>query len=427
MMSETQKKLVSTSPMGVSIISDENLEAALRKWGNTLYICSLNKFKDNLSKFLQSFTSKYSDTVLGYSYKTNFLPQMCQMANSLGHYAEVVSEFEYDMALRFGVLSENIIYNGPAKSPASIERALAAGSKINLDSVREVNVCAAYAKQNTALQFNVGLRLNFSQERSSRFGVDPESDDFCRALCVFNETPNLNLVGLHCHANSPGRTSESYATRLSRMIGVARKSSILFGLDYLDLGGGFFGELEPDLAAKFPNEVPSFENYAKAITDVLNDQLPEGCSPTLILEPGVAVVANVMSFICQVESVKHIAGQSHAITSGGLQNMRPNLDSFDLPFLHYSSHLHRSVDPPVIISGYTCMEKDILATGYDKRVHEGDLLMFRNTGAYSFVFKPPFIRGEPPIVIVDESEKLSLARHKESVEDFLKCYNFNEI
>ena len=402
----------------------ELIKSMISKWGNTFYICSLPKFRSNLDKFHQEFCKHYPKTRLGYSYKTNYLPELCKIVDKAGYYAEVVSEFEYGMARYFGVDPERILLNGPAKSGGIISTALDGGSLINLDSCREVELACDHARSHPAREFKVGLRLNLSAEHdhSSRFGIDPEMQEFEEVLKTLKEVPNLHLSGLHSHANTAGRTVESYVRRLSSMIAVARSHALLDRLEYLDLGGGFFGEVDADLAERFSYPIPTFEEYAKGITEVLKTQLSPGHEPAFILEPGVAVVANCWSFVCQVESVKTIAGKSHAFVTGGLQNVRPNLDPFDLPFTRIAGDGAREATPPVCISGYTCMEKDILCRAYDQPLREGDYLVICNTGAYSLVFKPPFIRGAPPIAVIEDSGQASLARREETVEDLLVCY-----
>ena len=54
-------------------------------------------------------------SIIGYSYKTNYLPSLIKEMSNLGAYAEVVSRLEYDLALKIGVKPNKIIFNGPLK------------------------------------------------------------------------------------------------------------------------------------------------------------------------------------------------------------------------------------------------------------------------------------------------------------------------
>jgi diaminopimelate decarboxylase len=54
------------------------------------------------------------------------------------------------------------------------------------------------------------------------------------------------------------------------------------------------------------------------------------------------------------------------------------------------------------ITGYTCMEDDVLYRKYAGPLKVGDYIVFSNVGAYSIVLRPPFIRLARPILMVEE-------------------------
>ena len=65
------------------------------------------------------------------------------------------------------------------------------------------------------------------------------------------------------------------------------------------------------------------------------------------------------------------------------------------------------------------MEKDYLAIDYEGELPEpGDFLVFKNVGAYTIVFDPPFIKERPPIISQD-GEKYELVRKREQLNDFI--------
>lgn len=55
-----------------------------------------------------------------------------------GAYAEVVSEFEYEMALKLEINPKRIIFNGPIKSNKILKKALINKSMVNADNITEV-------------------------------------------------------------------------------------------------------------------------------------------------------------------------------------------------------------------------------------------------------------------------------------------------
>lgn len=74
------------------------------------------------------------------------------------------------------------------------------------------------------------------------------------------------------------------------------------------------------------------------------------------------------------------------------------------------------------ITGYTCLEDDILYKGLEQEIHVGDVLCFGNAGAYTNVLKPPFIQAGCGIVAIGEDIGARLVKRTEKTEDFLASY-----
>jgi diaminopimelate decarboxylase len=69
------------------------------------------------------------------------------------------------------------------------------------------------------------------------------------------------------------------------------------------------------------------------------------------------------------------------------------------------------------------METDVLQPGFPGELGVGDFLVFGNVGAYTTVFKPPFIRLAPPMLTCNEgADVFSLARRSETLDDLLASY-----
>jgi diaminopimelate decarboxylase len=84
---------------------------------------------------------------------------------------------------------------------------------------------------------------------------------------------------------------------------------------------------------------------------------------------------------------------------------------------------HRNISPPVDLVGYTCMEHDCLYHNYSADIGIGDYVVFDNIGAYTVVFKPPFIRPSPPIISYDSTlKKYELVRRRETTQDVFSTY-----
>ncbi|MEJ2697621.1 MAG: hypothetical protein P8013_13360, partial [Candidatus Sulfobium sp.] len=307
------------------------------QYGESFYLLNLKRFDANYRDFQSAFQSIYPHTRLAFSYKTNYTPALCRYANSLGSYAEVVSMMEYDLAIQVGVAPGNIIFNGPLKTASDIEKAVKAGSTVNLDSFHEALLVGILARKEPELEISVGIRCNFDigTDYVSRFGCDVGGGEVDRIFEYLGKISNCRVKGLHCHFSTPHRSIGSYYLRAKKMIEI---SKACFGdriPDFLDLGGGFFGEIDKDFAKQFAFYCPTYEDYAQAIAPQFKEAYPQDRGPELILEPGIALLGNVMKFVCMISAVKSVGTQKLAVSTGSIYNVKPTFNEKNLPITVY--------------------------------------------------------------------------------------------
>ncbi len=389
-------------------------------YGDAFFLLDERGFERNLREFLKAFQAIYPRTALGYSYKTNYLPRLCQIVRAAGHYAEVVSAMEYDLARLIGVPGERIIFNGPLKQEPELTRAMLDGATINLDSAEELELALEIAASHPQRRFAFGIRCNLDLGDGgiSRFGFDAASRDLDAAIKRLRAQPNCELAGLHCHLSTAGRTVESYRARTQKLLSLADRYFPETPPRYLDVGGGFYGKVPPDLRAQFDHELPSYAQYAAAVAPLLRERYGEQ-GPELILEPGVAVVSDVLQFATKVVGLKTIRGRQLALVVGSIHNVKPTGTDKRLSLqILRDPEATRKYDGPVDLVGYTCMEHDCLSSEFQGSVGIGDFAVFTNMGSYTLVFKPPFIRPNPPILGYDsETEQFTLLRRAETAAD----------
>jgi diaminopimelate decarboxylase len=195
--------------------------------------------------------------------------------------------------------------------------------------------------------------------------------------------------------------------------------------EYIDLGGGFFGRMDESLRKQFDRHVPSYEEYAQAVAPQFAAAFSDEGQPNLILEPGVAIVADVLQFVAKVLDLKTVRGRQMVLTTGSVHNVKPTLHGMNLPMHVFSDESRRGerMLGEMDIVGYTCMEQDCLFEGYNGAIAVGDYLVFDNVGAYTVVLKPPFIRPGPPIIAYDSrSDRFELTKDRESLDDLFRTF-----
>ena len=403
-----------------------NLE---EKYGDPLYFLNIDKLKGNYLWLLNAFRKIYPNTHIAYSYKANYLPIICKTLDGIGALAEVVSGMEYNLARRVGVLAENIVFNGPCKSFSDIQRALLEGATVNIDSPYEIDLIRKTAEQYPDKKFRVGIRCNlkFSKDAISRFGLDIQEKNFIEVFKCISAIKNCRITGLHCHFISDERTVEFYSEISLQMLSLAKKLFQSTAPEFINLGGGFFSNMGNILKNQFPYSIPTFEEYASAIAPHFARTFPGHGPPKLILEPGLALVADAMKFTAKVIDIKRVQKRWIALLSGSIYNIKPTKSNRMLPItiLSDESHFSERVNEKFDLVGYTCMEDDIMFSGYNGVLKVGDYVLFDNVGAYTIALKPPFILPCPSVLsYYSDNGLFEIAKRPETFADIFSTYIF---
>lgn len=343
--------------------------------------------------FKNALDKNFKDSVIGYSVKTNSVPKCMKLAGEMGAFAEVVSHDEYELALLCGFKKAHIVYNGPMKSKETFLEAIQNGAIVNIETKRELDWLKDLPSDK---QYEVGLRLNVNishvsiddadcDNDNSRFGFSDETSEFSDAINKIESLTNVRLAGLHIHRTSHSRCIRFYKASIDFACKTIKKYAL--NLDYLDVGGGYFGI--------FPNK-PTYQDYSNAFYEVLSAY---GLNDLrIIVEPGNALVASCFAFLSEVIDVKHVEENLWFITTDGSRN---DLDPFFKKKGYLSEIIYRQETPVVelqIVSGCTCLEYDRMFSLEQKPLLSvGDRIYYRNVGAYTMCLSPMFIRYIPNI------------------------------
>lgn len=403
------------------------LDKLAQKYGTPFYLMDASTYLYNIKSFKSAFLSKYPRLVVGYSFKTNYVPALCNIAMGEECYAEVVSEMEYDLAKRIGF--KNVIFNGPIKRESILNKALNEGAVVNLDSLYEVDNVLKYKSENPDKNVAVGLRLNIDLTdadgvskvqcglRVGRFG-------FTRKL-LSEVIPSLKkngvrIISLHGHTSSSDRAVANYGLIVSQMLSLCSDFQ-LDDLQYFDVGGGFFGAAAKGIDV---SNKPKYSDYADIILDsCLQNEWFKRVQPNIVIEPGVSVVANVFSYVSRIFQTKEIAGQKFLSTDGTVFDVKPTLHSNNLPHTFFTKESGKGTYVANLV-GSTCMEKDVILSDVyvPNSIKGGDYVKIDGVGAYTIVLTPTFINYVSPIVSI-EGKKETLVRRRQTLDDVMAIYN----
>ncbi len=401
----------------------EYLKELTEKFGNAFYLLDSRQFGNNYTELKKAFTDIYPQFNIAYSYKTNYTPALCKIVDVMGGYAEVVSDMEMEIALRIGVKPEKIIWNGPYKNYDKVEELLLLGGTVNLDSIYEEELLRQIAERHPDHKLNVGIRVNFDIDDGnvSRFGFDVDGGDFKRILNFVRDTQNLHLIGVQCHFAT--RRLDTWRPRAEGMLALLDRLNIV--PEHIDLGGGLFGKMDDSLKEQFDSYIPSYKEYAEAVAPLFAEHFANReDKPTLLIEPGSALVGDCMKFVSKVVNIKDVRGKAIATLLGSIYNINPTLNKKNPPIRVIATGENKQRDyEDLDFGGFTCIESDYLYRHYKGKLAKGDFVVFGNVGSYSVVLKPPFILPNFPVIDIS-CGSAQVIKRGEVFDDLFHTFTF---
>lgn len=390
-------------------------------YGSPLFVFSERRLRERYHNLYQAFATRYPQVVFGWSYKTNYLQAICAIMHQEGALAEVVSEFEYDKARKLGVPGANIIFNGPYKPKAALEKAVAEGAKIHIDHADELHDLEQIA-QSLDHPLRVGLRLNMDtgiHPQWSRFGFNLDSGEAMDMVKRLAHSGKLVLNGLHCHIGTFILEPSAYAKQSEKMVTFAYEVEDAFGfkMDYFDIGGGLPSRsklkgayLPPDVG------IPPMEEYAEAITGALYRNLRPGDQPQLILENGRALVDESGLLVTSIIARKRLPdGRRAYVIDAGVN------DLFTSFWYRYNLEIDREVhgmNEPSVVYGPLCMNIDVMDEGtLLPLLQRGTRLIVSPVGAYNVTQWMQFIHYRPNVVLINTEGQVECIREGEDLSD----------
>jgi diaminopimelate decarboxylase len=381
--------------------------------GSPLWLCDVDRLRRNAGTFRRTWQWAWPDTAVAYSYKTNRTPAVLTALADEGCMAEVVCEAELALARELGTDAAGIIVNGPAKTPALLAQAAAAGALVLADSAEELPRLAA------AGVTRVGLRVAMDGVGVGprRFGIAP-ADVAAAAGRAVGLGLRLEALGVHrvsigfaAPLRPEGGLAESVFSVWPRMPAMhVEAATLLCGLATqlaaqetpvaaLDLGGGFPAG-------------PHLEECAAAVADALR---AGGFAGRLLLEPGRALVADAVDLAVSVVAVKRLSGGERCIVVDGGTNLVAGA-LFRWPSIE-PLEMDAGEPTPALVTGPLCLNIDVLHPAAElPPVGPGDLLRIRAVGAYHQSQSTQF--GDlRPAVVAREAGAWRLAVRRETLDD----------
>ncbi|MCD6598293.1 MAG: hypothetical protein J7L04_11425 [Bacteroidales bacterium] len=404
---------------------DNNLvKDLLNEFGSPLFVISEKTMRKTYQKAKRSFSTRYPKVQFSWSYKTNYLDAVCRVFHQEGSWAEVVSGFEYDKAIRNGVSGDHIIFNGPDKSMEDLEKAVLNSSLIHIDHFDELYNLIELADKLDKVP-KVAIRVNMDTgiyPQWDRFGFNYDNGEAWDALNRIMLSKKLDLVGLHTHIGTYILTASAYNKAASKLADLTSGLERKYGhiIKYIDMGGGFASKSTLKGAyLSGTDTAPSFDDYADAISSALiNSSIKPENLPLLILETGRALIDDAGYILGTILANKRLAdGRRATIADIGINLLFTSFwyEHNIVPAQPFSDHTEETA-----IYGPLCMNIDVLREAIDfPALKPGDHIVINRVGAYNMTQWMQFITMRPNVIMIDMEGKPFIIRKNETIETIL--------
>jgi diaminopimelate decarboxylase len=405
----------------VTNIEGVPVKSLISQYGSPLFVISEKQIRSNYQNANRVFKTRYPKVQFAWSYKTNYLNAVCNIFHQEGSWAEVVSGFEYEKAIRNGVPGSKIIFNGPGKSDDELIKASKNGSLIHIDNSDELFTLIQLSVKHK-LKPKVAIRVNMDTgiyPKWDRFGFNFENGQAWNAIVRIMNEKNIELAGLHCHIGTFMLLPSAYSVAASKLCELSERIRSKFNkrIKYLDLGGGF-PSLNTLKGAYLPGSdtVPSLDQFADAITGAIHsfgfnrDELP-----LLILETGRALIDDAGFLLGTVLANKQLAdGRRATILDFGVNTLFTSFwyDHKVSPTQEFGEYTE-----DMVLLGPLCMNIDMIRESINMPLLEkGHNVIVHKVGAYNMTQWMQFITLRPNIVLIDLNNKSHIIRKAETLE-----------
>jgi diaminopimelate decarboxylase len=356
--------------------------------------------------------------------------------HALGLGAEVISHYELWLARQLGVAPDRIVFNGPAKSDASIREAIDAGIQILNINHREEIAVVSRISQELGRRVRVGVRVTAGEGWKGQFGVPIEGG---HALAAYEEalrSPSLDVVGIHAHRGGMIRAKEELTSLAGAVLTFVNELYDRFdlSLEILNFGGSLgtptvdaltVKELRlsrafhRDLTAPDPAAALSIDGYLLHLVGLVEDFFSSlgRPRPRVFVEPGRSITGDAQMLLASVLRTKAANGLTFAILDAGI-NLAESCRS-EYHQLLSANHFDRPATSVYRVVGPICTPGDTLYWAARlPPLATGDAVLIMDSGAYFVPFATSFSFPQPAIVMIDLGQ-IRLLRRGERFEDLV--------
>ena len=393
-------------------MNNKDLLKIAEQFGTPTYIYDAESIKIQYEKLTSSF---HKSTRFFYACKALSNINILKYVKNLGGSLDCVSINEVKLGLKAGFDAKKILFTPNCVDLAEIEEAMTLKVHINIDNISILeqfgnkygDAYPIFVRINPHIFAGGNYKIS-TGHIDSKFGISIHQ---LRHIERVMKTTNINVEGLHMHTGSEIKDPDVFLQGLEIMFELAEHFP---NLKYLDMGSGFKvpyqdGDMETDVKELGKKVEKAVAEFSKS----------SGKKFELWFEPGKYLVSKSGHLIVKTNVIKQTTATVFAGINSGFNHLIR-------PMFYDSYHIIENLSNPkgaeriYTVVGNIC-ETDTFA--WDRKlneVREGDILVFRNAGAYGFEMSSNFNSRLKPAEVLFLDGKAHLIRKRDEFEDLLK-------
>ena len=391
-------------------MTNKFLLSLAKKYDSPLFVYDTEKIISQYNKLENAFSS-VKQLKINYAVKALSNISILKVFKSLNAGLDTVSVQEVQLGIKAGFSPQDIIFTPNGVSLDEIEQALGLGVQINIDNI---DILELFGQKHPDVPVCIRMNPHVMAGGNSKISVGHIDSKFGISI---HQLPHIHRVventgmlinGVHMHTGSDIYDIDAFLRATEILFNVAASFK---NLEYIDFGSGF----------KVPYKEGDIQTDIEELGEKLSKRFNEFCVEfgrdlTLMFEPGKFLVSEAGRFLVHVNVVKQTTSTVFASVDSGLNHLiRP---------MFYDSYHHiENISNPkgkkryYTVVGYIC-ETDTFGTNRQIcEIKEGDILSFRNAGAYCFSMASNYNSRYRPAEVLIHKGKDYLIRERETIED----------
>jgi len=391
----------------------KDLLSIAHTYGCPVYVYDAYKIRSQYERLIKAFAAVPSLRI-NYAMKALSNGSILKLMRKLGAGLDTVSIQEVKLGLHAGFAPEQIIFTPNGVSMEEIEEAASLGVQLNIDNLSILEQFGSKHPQvPVCIRINPHVMAGGNSKISvghidSKFGISIHQIPHILRIV---ENTKMHINGIHMHTGSDILDIDVFLYAAEILFDAAKHFR---ELKFIDFGSGF----------KVPYKEGDIQTDIEELGEKLSQRFLEFCKLygrdlTLAFEPGKFLVSEAGFFLVKVNVVKQTTSTVFAGIDSGFNHLIR-------PMFYGATHFIENISNPegkkrfYSVVGYICETDTFASNRQIAEISEGDILCFRNAGAYCYTRASNYNSRPRPAEVLWIDEQAKLIRKAETLEDLLR-------